>query len=92
MRLWLIFPGVIIGTIGGEIYGYGAQNQWRWEIILIVGVVVGVQQISCRSVTDEIFARRSTSLAISVPSSLACLIVSILITVWVAKLACCWLA
>ncbi|KAJ7757551.1 major facilitator superfamily domain-containing protein, partial [Mycena metata] len=37
MRLWLILPGVIIGTIGIVIYAVGAQRGWPWPIILIIG-------------------------------------------------------
>ncbi|KAJ7045049.1 major facilitator superfamily domain-containing protein [Mycena alexandri] len=37
MRLWLIIPGVIIGTIGIVIYAVGAQRGWPWPIILIIG-------------------------------------------------------
>lgn len=42
MRLWPILPGAIIGVIGGVIYGLGAERQWRWEIILIVGNTVRI--------------------------------------------------
>ncbi|KAJ7146319.1 major facilitator superfamily domain-containing protein [Mycena epipterygia] len=37
MRLWLIIPGVIIGTVGIIIYAVGAQRGWPWPIILIIG-------------------------------------------------------
>ncbi|KAJ7157174.1 major facilitator superfamily domain-containing protein [Mycena filopes] len=37
MRLWLITPGVIIGTIGIVVYAVGAQRGWSWPIILIIG-------------------------------------------------------
>ncbi|KAF8204467.1 major facilitator superfamily domain-containing protein [Mycena galopus ATCC 62051] len=35
MRLWLILPGVVIGSIGIIIYAVGAQRGWPWPIILL---------------------------------------------------------
>jgi hypothetical protein len=40
MRLWLIIPGVILGTIGIVIYAVGAQGGWSWPVILIIGTTV----------------------------------------------------
>jgi len=40
MRLWLIFPGVILGTIGILIYALGAQRAWSWQIILVIGTTL----------------------------------------------------
>ncbi|KAJ7508530.1 major facilitator superfamily domain-containing protein [Mycena galericulata] len=36
MRLWLIIPGVFIGTIGIVIYAVGAQRGWPWPVILVI--------------------------------------------------------
>jgi len=37
MRLWLILPGVVLGTVGIVIYAVGAQRGWSWPIILVIG-------------------------------------------------------
>ncbi|KAJ6541797.1 major facilitator superfamily domain-containing protein [Mycena capillaripes] len=40
MRLWLILPGVVIGSIGIIIYAVGAQRGWAWPVILIIGTTL----------------------------------------------------
>ncbi|KAJ7053989.1 major facilitator superfamily domain-containing protein [Mycena amicta] len=37
MRLWLILPGVVLGSVGIVIYAVGAQRGWSWQVILIIG-------------------------------------------------------
>ncbi|KAJ6611487.1 major facilitator superfamily domain-containing protein [Mycena sp. CBHHK59/15] len=37
MRLWLILPGVALGSVGIIIYAVGAERGWSWPVILIIG-------------------------------------------------------
>ncbi|KAJ6601258.1 major facilitator superfamily domain-containing protein [Mycena vulgaris] len=40
MRLWPIFPGVILGSVGIVIYAVGAERGWSWPVILIIGTTL----------------------------------------------------
>ncbi|KAJ7194735.1 major facilitator superfamily domain-containing protein [Mycena pura] len=40
MRLWLILPGAVTGTVGIVIYAVGAQRGWSWPIILVIGTTL----------------------------------------------------